>query len=218
MKKAVLVLVGLLCLLIVGEVRADCTGTIFSDVNEASVGYQFCDYIERFSVLGITTGYPDGTFRPSQYPTRGQMAAFFMRAIDNVVQPQIKVFDANDQYLGNFLYFDGHMSVFLPSMKKMTKIDPSKGDIVGGLSLFFESDNCSGQAYQGGGIEFVMLKNSGKCYINSGNKYYDIDVKSRLPDGNDCQSLIQTMHNMTPVEEVTELPFSLPIALPMRLE
>ena len=85
MKKVILVVVGLMCSLMVGKVQADCTGTIFSDVNEASVGYQFCDYIERFSVLGITTGYPDGTYRPSQNVTRAQMATFIMRTIDNVL-------------------------------------------------------------------------------------------------------------------------------------
>jgi hypothetical protein len=52
MKKIVLVMLGLVCLFMVGKVQADCTGTIFSDVNEASVGYQFCDYIERFLCLG----------------------------------------------------------------------------------------------------------------------------------------------------------------------
>jgi prepilin-type processing-associated H-X9-DG protein len=202
----------------IGEVRADCTGTIFSDVNETSVGYQFCDYIERFSVLGITTGYPDGTFRPASSPTRGQMAAFFMRAIDNVVQSQIKVYDANDQYIGNFLYFDGHMNVFIPSMKIMTKISVNNGDISGDLRLFFESDNCSGQAYAGAGLLYVIVKNSGKSYIGSGNEYYDIDAMSTIPDGYDCSSLIQTMYNVVPVVEVTELPFSIPVALPMRFE
>jgi hypothetical protein len=58
-----------------GKVQAQCT---FSDVPESHVFY---DYITGMCELGITTGYPDGTYRPSQNVTRGQMSAFIMRTI-----------------------------------------------------------------------------------------------------------------------------------------
>jgi hypothetical protein len=45
-----------------------------------------CDYIERFSVLGITSGYPDGTYRPGSSVTRGQMAAFIIRTVEQLQQ------------------------------------------------------------------------------------------------------------------------------------
>jgi hypothetical protein len=38
-------------------------------------------YIEALADSGITEGYADGTFRPSQYVTRGQMAVFLSRAL-----------------------------------------------------------------------------------------------------------------------------------------
>jgi hypothetical protein len=45
----------------------------FSDVPTTHLLFQ---YIEALAASGITTGYDDGTFRPSQYITRGQMAVF----------------------------------------------------------------------------------------------------------------------------------------------
>jgi hypothetical protein len=85
MKKAITITAVLLCLLMGRNVSAQCLGTIFTDVNTNTVSELFCEYIERFSFLGITTGYPDGTYRPSQNVTRGQMATFIMRTIDNVL-------------------------------------------------------------------------------------------------------------------------------------
>jgi len=82
MKKVLLLTMGLMCLLMVGKVQAQCT---FSDVPESHVFY---DYITSMCELEITTGYPDGTYRPSQNVTRGQMSAFIMRTIDNVVKPK----------------------------------------------------------------------------------------------------------------------------------
>jgi hypothetical protein len=51
---------------------------VFSDVPESNGAY---DYIYTMYNLDITGGYPDGTYRPSQNVTRGQMAAFIIRAL-----------------------------------------------------------------------------------------------------------------------------------------
>ena len=50
----------------------------FSDVNPSM---QFFPYVEALAAAGITTGYGDGTFKPNDYVTRGQMAAFLTRAL-----------------------------------------------------------------------------------------------------------------------------------------
>ena len=50
----------------------------FSDVNPSM---QFFPYVEALAASGITTGYSDGTFKPNDYVTRGQMAAFLTRAL-----------------------------------------------------------------------------------------------------------------------------------------
>lgn len=50
----------------------------FSDVPVGSFWHQ---YVEALVDSGITTGYGDGTFRPDNLVTRGQMAAFLARAL-----------------------------------------------------------------------------------------------------------------------------------------
>ncbi len=41
-------------------------------------------YVERLADLGITSGYPDGTFRPDVPVTRAQMAVFFARTFNRI--------------------------------------------------------------------------------------------------------------------------------------
>lgn len=48
---------------------------------DVPVGSFWHQYVEALAASGITTGYGDGTFRPDNYVTRGQMAAFFSRAL-----------------------------------------------------------------------------------------------------------------------------------------
>jgi hypothetical protein len=50
----------------------------FSDVPTT---HQYFQFIEALADSGITTGYPDGTFRPGSYVTRGQMAVFLAKAL-----------------------------------------------------------------------------------------------------------------------------------------
>jgi hypothetical protein len=49
---------------------------------DVSSDHLLCKAIEKFAELGITTGYPDGYFRPGNSVTRGQMAAFILRALE----------------------------------------------------------------------------------------------------------------------------------------
>lgn len=63
-----------------GEPPADycSTGSGFNDV---SPGDGECKYIKRLGDLQITTGCGNGNYCPDQYVTRGQMAAFLIRAL-----------------------------------------------------------------------------------------------------------------------------------------
>lgn len=60
-----------------GEPAYTPTGQRFSDV---PASHQFYLEIEWLAATGITSGYPDGTFRPTGTLTRGEMAAFLYRA------------------------------------------------------------------------------------------------------------------------------------------
>ena len=50
----------------------------FSDVPD---GLWYSRTVERLYELGITTGYPDGTFQPAGLVSRAEMAAFILRAV-----------------------------------------------------------------------------------------------------------------------------------------
>jgi hypothetical protein len=50
----------------------------FTDIPDTHWAFK---YIQKMYDEGITTGYSDGTYRPSQNVTRGQMASFIIRAL-----------------------------------------------------------------------------------------------------------------------------------------
>ena len=56
---------------------ADATGTMFADVPADA---PFAKWIEQLSREGITSGCGDDKFCPDQVVSRGQMAAFLVRA------------------------------------------------------------------------------------------------------------------------------------------
>jgi hypothetical protein len=55
----------------------------FSDV---PAGAWYTPYVERLFELGITKGYPDGTYRPDAVVNRGEMAGFLVAAFDHAAQ------------------------------------------------------------------------------------------------------------------------------------
>jgi hypothetical protein len=57
------------------------TGTAFASHQFPDVpdGHQFHDEIDWMADTGVTTGFPDGTYRPGEPVTRGSMAAFMLR-------------------------------------------------------------------------------------------------------------------------------------------
>jgi hypothetical protein len=61
-----------------GTEPADCVSDPFPDV---STGFWACKYIKRAVDLGIVSGFPDGTYRPTQIVNRGQMAAFIIKGM-----------------------------------------------------------------------------------------------------------------------------------------
>ncbi len=66
-----------------GHGPSACTGTVFSDVNAASVGDTFCGYIEHLSADGLTSGCGNGNFCSDAPVTRGEMAVFIETALGN---------------------------------------------------------------------------------------------------------------------------------------
>ncbi|WP_404407210.1 S-layer homology domain-containing protein [Jeotgalibacillus malaysiensis] len=74
---------------------AKASASEFSDVSGDS---EMARAIAKMKEHGVTTGYPDGTFKPYQNITRGQFAAFLARALEPTFVPQYEALldTAND--------------------------------------------------------------------------------------------------------------------------
>lgn len=59
----------------------------FSDVTPSMSAYP---YIQKLIAANITSGYPDGTFKPDQAVTRGQFSAFMARTLDDSFKPNLE--------------------------------------------------------------------------------------------------------------------------------
>jgi hypothetical protein len=80
-RRLVLVGAGIAALVFAGSFTGGAlAGGGFSDVPP---GHAFEDEITWMADTGISTGYPDGTFRPGQAVTRQAMAAFMGRLADS---------------------------------------------------------------------------------------------------------------------------------------
>lgn len=64
------------------EGEPEVTSCLTQPFKDVPTDHPFCKHIERMKVRGITTGFPDGTFRPSSYVSRAQAAAFIVRALE----------------------------------------------------------------------------------------------------------------------------------------
>jgi DNA-binding beta-propeller fold protein YncE len=93
MKRILVGVVIVVNLFIVSHAQAICTGAVFNDVDVNTVGEFFCDFIERFRALEITSGCVadiprtlenEAQYCPNDNVTRSQMAVFVTRAIEKV--------------------------------------------------------------------------------------------------------------------------------------
>lgn len=82
-------------MIMIGSVTGAYASHQFSDVGPSSPIHGPVDHIAR---AGITAGYPDGTFRPGDFVTRGQMAAFMDRGLGRVAydERELPAVEAND--------------------------------------------------------------------------------------------------------------------------
>lgn len=62
-------------------------GVITAHFTDVAPGHPFYSAIEAMASAGITTGYPDGTFRPTEAVTRAAMAAFLYRFMNGPTIP-----------------------------------------------------------------------------------------------------------------------------------
>ncbi|MBM7704340.1 S-layer homology domain-containing protein [Metabacillus iocasae] len=62
-------------------------GIYFTDVSESYWSYP---YISKLAANQITTGYPDGSFKPKNTVTRAQFSAFVARSLNKTFKPRVE--------------------------------------------------------------------------------------------------------------------------------
>lgn len=98
--------------------------------------------VQECAQLGIIGGYPDGTFRPKNYITRGQMACFLVRALGTLVnQP-------GEQSAGGVY---GNLTINSPGVKLRDSVVTGNLYLTGGVGL--------------GGVELENVTVMGKIIV-----------------------------------------------------
>lgn len=69
----------------------------FSDVKKGSTSY---NAVRKLAFENITSGFPDGTFKPNQTLTRSHIAAFIARAMNPSFKPRIRESVIRNVYFG----------------------------------------------------------------------------------------------------------------------
>jgi len=130
-----------------------------------------------------------------------------------------QAFDANGQYLGKFLGFDGdYLNIFLPSLRKSVRIASDDGD-VSADPLYFANGTCTGQAYGKSLIVYSVIRNSGQYYTGSTAAPVPVSGIGSYIDGLTGQcTVLPPTSGMYVVPVTAPLPFTTPTALPIRLE
>ncbi|UCZ52859.1 S-layer homology domain-containing protein [Bacillus shivajii] len=83
------------------QLNGDQTETEFSDVRKEN---HASGYIKQAVEQGIIQGFPDGTFKPSEVLTRGQMSAIISRAFPDLKRDEGMTIDFHDLNKGYFAY------------------------------------------------------------------------------------------------------------------
>jgi hypothetical protein len=134
----------------------------------------------------------------------------------------IQVYDADDQYLGILVSYGRPQAIYTPDLQTVTLIELDTGHIVFG-DLTFESNDCTGIGY--GDNDFMFRHPDGF----GGNRYYKPILKTvtiirnsyrrgsfegiclgRPGDEYSCYNLVEISEE--------DIPFNLPVALPLRYE
>nr|WP_325257495.1 S-layer homology domain-containing protein [uncultured Oscillibacter sp.] len=100
---------------------ANSTFTDMQDIGGWSRGL-----VQEAADLGIVQGYPDGSFRPGQYITRGQMACFLVRALGTLVQ------EPGEQASGGVY---GNLTINAPGVKLKDTTITGNLYLTGGVGL-----------------------------------------------------------------------------------
>jgi hypothetical protein len=235
MKKIILILISILiCLPVLGYAESGTQGKTFEALQQQID--ELKQQIEEIQLIpgpkGDTgekgdTG-PQGIQGPQgETGTQGEQG---LQGIQGEQGPQgpagaIDVYDANGQYLGQLLEagypFAGQINIYLPSLQSTIVLaDDDMYTASKKVGLFFESNDCTGQAYVNKEYHMMVFKNNPNdsiAYKALGTPVINVLAYNSVLDDGQCVPQNNNASNQIAVEEVT-IPFALPVAWPLILE
>jgi hypothetical protein len=136
------------------------------------------------------------------------------------------VYDAADQSLGIFLettdkyepvgdFFSPAIKILIESLEREAVINAFTGQLDNGF-FYYESTDCTGTPYMNANILYRVNKSAGKYYTGTYMQPVSVMVNSDF-NGVTCEHNEYLQNNLVVATEVT-LPFTTPVALPMRFE
>ena len=139
---------------------------------------------------------------------------------------EISVYDSNDQYLGVLCgtgdTLGGHLSIFIPQLDLPARISDD-GDLDrggSGVSVLFETDDCSGIPYLPyfSAAYPYTFKGSCEIYYHVSNNHKSFVSESYYNDQCECIKYTNTFneeHVELSVFPKENFPFTLPLAMPL---
>jgi hypothetical protein len=134
----------------------------------------------------------------------------------------VKVYDANDQFLGILLNNGASVEVFIPGLNLDTLIDTATGEIATGYTTY-ENLHCTGEPmisiYSSGNRLWRMLTNSDEIYMAGTGIPVQKEGRSVFyGSSNTCQnsSWETTFFPESISIPKEDIPFTLPVALPLK--
>ena len=133
----------------------------------------------------------------------------------------IEVYDADDQFLGiSSLPLNYNSLIYIPELDRSVCFG-STGDISTAV-LRYENSECSGQAYMSSGASYLIIRNGNEYFVGAKTAPILIEYnswKSWSDSFRGCRNSSGTDYYVPVYKfDINNLPFDLPIALPLTFE
>ena len=138
----------------------------------------------------------------------------------------VKVFDSNNQPLGimlgyqpNSYFMEHYVVIYVSSLAKMVGISSSSGDIADDTILFFNDTTCAGSPYIEPRASYSIIKHGTSYYTADYVAPSSVQINSVDVPGEGCFATDPELIPLVPAQTIVPiLPFTLPVALPLRFE
>jgi len=136
--------------------------------------------------------------------------------------PGIHIYDANGKHVGLAMdVLQNPIGIYSSKLERIVGIDIRDGTVIYSGTLYFVSDDCTGQMLFGASQSYFVHACGGTYYTGERVASSYTTISSRKKGTNDCEcEKIERTDYVVPAIEVTpeELGFDTPIALPLQFK